>query len=103
MKTLDDKIAALSPERREKVLAHGQALYAEEMTLRQLRQALNITQDELADRLETAQNNVSRMERRNDMKLSTLEGYVEALGGSLKLVASFPDKDDIHLQSATQS
>jgi DNA-binding Xre family transcriptional regulator len=103
MKTLDDKIAALCPERREKVLAHGQALYGEEMTLRQLRQALNITQNELADRLETAQNNVSRMERRNDMKLSTLEGYVEALGGSLKLVASFPDKGDIQLHSATQS
>jgi len=56
MKTLDDKIAAFSPERREKVLSQGQALCAEEMTLRQLRQALNITQDELADRLETAQN-----------------------------------------------
>ena len=40
-------------------------------------------------------------ERRNDIKLSTLEGYVKALGGSLKLVASFPDKEDIQLQSST--
>jgi hypothetical protein len=33
------------------------------------------------------------MERRSDMYLSTLQAYIEALGGELKLVASFPDGD----------
>ncbi len=97
MSTLQDKIAQLSPERQKRVLAHGQALIADEMTLRELRLALNITQEQLADRLESGQHSVSRLERRNDMKLSTLNDYVSALGGELKVVASFPDHSDITL------
>ncbi len=97
MSTLQDKIAQLSPERQKRVLACGQELIADEMTLRELRQALNITQEQFADRLESGQRSVSRLERRNDMKLSTLNGYVAALGGELKIVASFPDRSDITL------
>ena len=100
MSTLQDKIAKLSPERRERVLARGQELIAEEMTLRELRLALDMTQEQLADLLETGQHGISRLERRNDMKLSTLENYVSALGGELKIVASFPDRDDIALRTA---
>lgn len=45
MSTLQDKISQLSPERQKRVLAHGQELIADEMTLRELSQALNITQE----------------------------------------------------------
>lgn len=38
--------------------------------------------------METGQATVSRLERREDMYLSTLRDYVETLGGELKLVAS---------------
>ena len=100
MSTLRDKLAKLPPERRERVLARGQELIAEEMTLRELRLALDMTQEQLADLLETGQHGISRLERRNDMKLSTLENYVSALGGELKIVASFPDRDDISLRTA---
>jgi len=103
MSTLEDKIAQLSPERRGRVVARGQELIADEMTLRELRQALNITQEQLADRLESGQHSVSRLERRNDMKLSTLSGYVSALGGELKIVASFPGRDDIALSTTADS
>ncbi len=96
MSTLQDKITQLSPERQKRVLAHGQELIADEMTLRELRQALNITQEQLADRLESGQHSVSRLERRNDVKLS-LNSYVSALGGELKVVASFPGHSDITL------
>lgn len=36
---------------------------------------------------------ISKLERRDDMYLSTLQSYIKALGGELKLVASFPDAD----------
>jgi Helix-turn-helix domain len=56
-----------------------------------LRQARQQTQVALAERLDIPQNAVSRMERRTDLLLSTLRGYVEGLGGRLELRAVFPD------------
>ena len=58
-----------------------------------LRQARQQTQVALAERLNVPQNAVSRMERRTDLLLSTLRGYVEALGGKLELKAVFPDDE----------
>jgi hypothetical protein len=37
------------------------------------------------------QASISKIESRSDMLLSTLRSYVEAMGGSLRLVAEFPD------------
>jgi|GEM_PF-1200442 len=56
-----------------------------------LRQARKHTQVALAERLDIPQNAVSRMERRTDLLLSTMRGYVEALGGKLELRVIFPD------------
>lgn len=56
-----------------------------------LRQARRQTQVALAERLDIPQNAVSRMERRTDLLLSTMRGYVEALGGKLELRVIFPD------------
>ena len=56
-----------------------------------LRQARHRTQVALAERLDVPQAAISRMERRTDLLLSTLRGYVEGLGGKLELRAVFPD------------
>jgi transcriptional regulator with XRE-family HTH domain len=56
-----------------------------------LRLARQQTQVALAERLDIPQNAVSRMERRTDLLLSTLRGYVEGLGGKLELRVVFPD------------
>ena len=64
----------------------------EEMTLERVREALDLTQARLAKLMKTGQGNVSRLERRNDMMLSTLRGYVAAMGGSLELSVRFPDR-----------
>jgi hypothetical protein len=40
---------------------------------------------------------VSRLEKRSDLLLSTLRKTVEAMGGSLSLVAEFPDRDPVVL------
>ncbi|MBU0456414.1 MAG: helix-turn-helix domain-containing protein [Gammaproteobacteria bacterium] len=62
-----------------------------EMPLQELRQALRMSQERLAELLNTKQANVSRIERRTDMYISTLRNYVEAMGGELDIVAKFPD------------
>jgi transcriptional regulator with XRE-family HTH domain len=63
-----------------------------EMTLRELRRLLGVTQTELALRLKTTQGEVSQAERRDDSRLSTLRRYVEALGGKVEIIADFGDK-----------
>ena len=61
-------------------------------TLAELRRSLRITQFELAQRLEIGQIQISRLERRGDLKLSTLRAYVTGLGGSLELIARLPKR-----------
>ena len=98
MKTLDDKLNALPKARRDAIEAHANEMIALELTLRQLREDLEMTQAEMAKQLEVGQDSVSRMESRRDMKLSTLQGYIEALGGQLNISATFPDKKEVKIQ-----
>ena len=70
--SLEHKMARLPGERRAKVDAFAAELIAEEMTLRDLRRALDRTQVHLARELGVKQETVSRLEKRSDMLLSTL-------------------------------
>ena len=72
-------------------------LVAEEMSLQDLRKALKQTQVRVARELGIKQENVSRMEKRTDLLISTLNGYVEAMGGRLRLVAEFPGRPPVAL------
>jgi predicted transcriptional regulator len=58
-----------------------------EMDLRALREAAGLTQGELAQRIEITQSQLSKMERREDHRISTLRRYIQALGGSLEICA----------------
>ena len=62
-----------------------------ELPLHELRAARRLSQDALATMLKTGQSSVSRLESRTDMYVSTLRGYIEALGGELEITARFPD------------
>jgi DNA-binding XRE family transcriptional regulator len=94
---VNDKIRKLSPARRKKVEARAAELIAEEMTLRELRKARKLTQVRMAKKLGTTQDGISRLEKRSDLLLSTLRNAVEAMGGSLSLVAEFPDRPRVVL------
>lgn len=96
-KTLQEKMKTLSPERRKKVETRADYLVAQEQTLRDLRQALHLTQERMAECLRIRQDNVSRIEQRTDLLISTLRGYVEAMGGELHLVAKFPNRPPVEL------
>jgi DNA-binding XRE family transcriptional regulator len=91
MKTINQIIRGLPPERRAKVSARAKNLIGEEMALQHVRKALDLTQEQMAKLLGIGQDSVSRIESRSDMLISTLQSYIEAMGGSLKVTAEFPD------------
>lgn len=75
------------PARRANVEEHKTAMLGE------LRRKLDLTQAIVADRLDVTQENVSQIERGEaDVRLSTLNRYVEALGGRLEVRAAFPEE-----------
>ena len=89
---LDDFVAKLPKEQQEAIRGRTAELLAEEATLRQIREARERSQVELAKKLHIQQAAVSRLERRTDMYLSTLRTYIEAMGGQLEIIARFPDR-----------
>lgn len=95
--TLKDKMNALSSERRRKVDARAAVLIAEELSLRDLRRAHELTQENVGESLGIGQEGVSRLEKRADLLISTLRGFVEAMGGHLRLIAEFPNRPPIVL------
>jgi transcriptional regulator with XRE-family HTH domain len=97
MRNLDRVRRRLPASRRRRIAARAAALIAEEKSLQELRQAHKLTQKRLAEVLGVGQDSVSRLEQRSDLLISTLRGYVEALGGRLSLVAEFPDQDPVIL------
>ncbi len=62
-----------------------------EMGLAQLREAMDLTQESLADTLHVKQASISKMERRSDMYISTLSKIIEAMGGKLQIIANMPN------------
>ena len=99
---IDDKIASLDPVRRRNVEDRARELVAEEMTLRELRKALHLTQVSVARELGISQDGVSRLEQRTDLRLSTLRRTVEAMGGTLSLIANFPDRQPVELSAIAE-
>ena len=80
----------MSPEARAEVHRRVQE-ELKQMPLHELRAARRLTQQQLARTLDMTQAAVSQMEKRTDMYLSTLENFVEAMGGHLEMRAVFPD------------
>lgn len=96
-KTLNDYLNALPADRRKRVEKRAAELIAEEMTLQELRKAKQKSQQAIAEQLHVKQAEVSKIERRVDMYVSTLRNYVQALGGSLEIVARFPASGSVRI------
>jgi len=89
-RTLDEIIATLPKAERDAIAIRAQELVAEEMSLQAIRKAMGKTQVAVAKRLKLRQDAVSKIETRADMLISTLRGYLKAVGGKLELVVTFP-------------
>ena len=66
-------------------------------TLRRLREARSLTQSTVAELLEMDQSEISRLERRSDMLLSTLKRFIKATGGEMHVVVTYPDGGPVEL------
>jgi DNA-binding XRE family transcriptional regulator len=86
-----EKRLEADPEARERYETERSAM-RDALTLSALREQAGVTQVELAKTLNVTQANISQLERKQDLYLSTLSRYVEALGGHLELRAVFPDR-----------
>ena len=96
-RTLNQVLATLPVKRRAKIERRASEL----ATLKDMRQAVERTQEELAASLGVGQDTVSRIERQSDMLLSTLRRYVAAMGGKLELVAEFPNRPRMVIDQLT--
>ena len=101
-KDIDEIMRDFEPERRERIEKRAKELIDEHMTLQDIRKARQLTQEHMAKILGIGQDSVSRLEKRTDLHLSTLNNYINAMGGSLKLVAEFPDRSPIILDGLTK-
>jgi DNA-binding transcriptional regulator YiaG len=90
-KSFKELEAKMSPERIARSNALAQKMLAE-IELSELREKRKVTQTQLAGRLKKTQATVSQIEGRNDWLVSTLNEYIQALGGELDVRAIFPDK-----------
>lgn len=89
---LKDYLATLPEARRQAIEARAEELIAEELSLAELRRDLKQSQVDLAKKMGVKQGDISKLERRSDMHISTLRRYVEAAGGSLVIVVKVPGK-----------
>jgi DNA-binding XRE family transcriptional regulator len=64
----------------------------QDMTLAELHKAFSLTQDTLAKNLNVKQAEISKIENRADMLMSTLRNFVQAMGGDLEVRAVFLDR-----------
>ncbi len=63
----------------------------EAVQLSELRRERGISQEELAEALRVRQGSVSKLERRKDMRVSSIRNVIRSMGGELKIIACFPD------------
>ena len=96
-RNVNEIIDALPQARRRKIEKRAALLIEEELTLQELRRARKLTQSKLARSLGIAQKQISEVEKRTDMHISTLRRTVEAMGGELILTAKFRDGAPVKL------
>jgi transcriptional regulator with XRE-family HTH domain len=91
-RNFNELYAKMAPERRARVEERVK-MALKEMPLDELREARELTQNQLAQSLNVSQGAVSKVERRADMYISTLRSYIRAIGGDLQIRAVFPEGD----------
>ena len=99
----EDYLAKLPDSDIEAVKEGGKDLIWEEATLRQIRKFLAKSQQQLAAQLNVEQSAVSKIERRDDICVSTLRNYIEAMGGELIIKAKFPGKRSFTIKRLGQT
>lgn len=93
----------MTPKDRAAVEVEGQRIASDARTIAEARKALALTQTQVANAMEITQGALSQMEKRDDMMVSTIQSYIEAMGGKLELVAKFPGMSPFELSLGAKS
>lgn len=94
--------ALADPVRRARVEQYGRQI---DLILRlaAIREAMGMTQEEFASAATMSQENVSRIERATDVKLSTIRRLAKTAGAELELNAIMPDGQRVSLLRPAKS
>jgi hypothetical protein len=84
---------------RKAIARRSRELIAEELSLQELRKAMAVTQVQVAESLGKRQDEISRIEQRGDLLLSTLRDYVQSLGGELELLCTFKNRGSVRIRT----
>jgi DNA-binding XRE family transcriptional regulator len=87
----------MTPKRRAESKTRAQMMLLH-LALIELQESLGLTQDDLEKDLSIVESTLSELENQQDIQVSILSRYIKALGGNLKLVAHFPDKEIVLAQ-----
>ena len=91
MKTLREAIASRSPESQARIKEMAEEMIIE-TGLQLMREELQLSQKTLAESMGVSQPAITQIDQRgNDVKLATLNRYIEAMGGKLSLTVEFPE------------
>lgn len=82
--------AGFTPEQRVKI-EKAKAELRREMSLAEVRQARQLTQEAIGGTLHVGQPAIAKLERRTDMYVMNLRRFIQAMGGELDIIARFPD------------
>ena len=93
---------SLPEDQKEEIKRESEALKTEYNSLQEIRKELELSQQDVADSMGVKQESISKLENRDDIKISTLKEYLGAMGAKLKIVVEFNDKE-IQLNSYAQS
>jgi predicted transcriptional regulator len=99
VRTLQDVLSALPPERLAEIDRRFDELVNEVESLKELRRISEISQVKIAESLKISQPAVSKIEKQTDMYLSTLRNYVEAMGGELDVIIRLPNRGPVKIKS----
>ncbi|MGB2848995.1 MAG: XRE family transcriptional regulator [Saprospiraceae bacterium] len=97
--TLNEVIKILPKDRQKVIKLKADKMISEYKTLQALRKDLGLTQTDIAFKQGVKQVNISNLEKRHDMHLSTLKKYVEALGCKLEINIRMPNDQMVKIEN----
>jgi hypothetical protein len=100
-RTISQVIRDLPAAQRRAVKGRARELIAEKMSLRDLRKAMQLTQVDIAKRLKKGQDEISRIENRDDVLLSSLQSYVASMGGEIEVICRFKNRPPVRVTATS--
>jgi transcriptional regulator with XRE-family HTH domain len=84
---------SLPENEKEEIKRESEALKTEYNSLQEIRKELELSQQDVANSMGVKQVSISKLENRDDIKISTLREYLEAMGAKVKIIVEIKDKE----------